>query len=1094
MVGKEATAVWRISMRWRNTRRIGADAARRLLLCVAAVFICCVDDTTTFAQNVSSEPIRVSGDSARRWNIADAQALLFEGDCVLQHEGSQLQAKSVLMVTDGPRGKVRTRLVIDGVPNHKRSGELTNRPITATIYTVDDPIVQSPRYRRPPEHPPALLKYLPDSNPAIAQVQFQSDASIPPPFQVPPPHSGLPEQPFSQSTQPSLQRGPSDLPIGGIDADSIAIESPAGQQTALQPPIITDGSGFLSPAPSQGLVVDNIPPAPVTFGDGATSGGWLFTVGGGSRSVEVKARNASMPPDFSNQNRDNLNETVVVARGGVTVLVRDVSAQLPTGRSIDFGTVSLSADRIVLWMPTFADLFSGKADLSQSQGELYLEGDIVFRQGSRVIYAERMYYNVAQERGVVLDAETITTIPEYQGIVRLKADVMQQIALGNFVAFDAALTSSRLGVPRYWLQSQRLQLNDRPRTVTDEQTGQPRVERQPWVSSNNNFVYLGGVPVWYWPRFSTSLEFPNFYLSGANFKNDNTFGTQVLLDWDLFQLLGIENAPKGVKWELTTDYLSDRGPALGTELSYRLPGLFGVPGPAIGFFDAWLIDDRGNDRLGNDRLSVAPEESTRGRALRRHRQYLPNDYEFIAELGWISDRNFLEQYFENEWDQDKDHDTSIRLRKYLGSNLIDLAASTQFNDFFTETERLPSLDHYLLGASRGNLLTYSAHNQVSYSKLNVADAPIDPAEAAEQSPLPGEADEEGLIASTQHELTLPVALGPVKVVPFVSGEASYYGEALDGDSLTRLIGQAGIRASLQMSKSDPTIQSSLLNVRGLAHKLDWTAEYFYADSDTNFEELPLYDPLDDDAQEQFRRRFIQDNFGLFLPGEFDPRTFALRQGLQRNVTNPSDVIADDLEQFRLGLHQRWQTKRGLPGRERIVDLLQFDVDLTIFPDEDRDNFGEAVGPLTYDFRYHIGDRFTLLTDGYIDFFDDGLRSISAGLRSSRPGTGDWYIGLLSLEGPISSTVLRGSINYRVDEKWILSGGTTFDFGSTGNIGQSFGFTRIGESLLVRLGVNVDSGRDNVSAGFSFEPRFWPSKRLGRLGGALIPPPGVDGLE
>ena len=56
-----------------------------------------------------------------------------------------------------------------------------------------------------------------------------------------------------------------------------------------------------------------------------------------------------------------------------------------------------------------------------------------------------------------------------------------------------------------------------------------------------------------------------------------------------------------------------------------------------------------------------------------------------------------------------------------------------------------------------------------------------------------------------------------------------------------------------------------------------------------------------------------------LPPQFDPRTFALRQGLQRLVASPSDVIADDLEQFRVGLHQRWQTKRGLPGRERIVD-------------------------------------------------------------------------------------------------------------------------------------------------------------------------------
>ena len=194
------------------------------------------------------------------------------------------------------------------------------------------------------------------------------------------------------------------------------------------------------------------------------------------------------------------------------------------------------------------------------------------------------------------------------------------------------------------------------------------------------------------------------------------------------------------------------------------------------------------------------------------------------------------------------------------------------------------------------------------------------------------------------------------------------------------------------------------------------------------------------------------------------------------------------------MHQRWQTKRGLQGKERIIDLLQFDVDTTLFPKSQRDNFSESIGPTTYNLIYNVGDRFAILSDGYFDFFSSGLKSISAGLRSSRPGVGDVYVGLLSLRGPISSTVLRANLDYRLNEKWIASAGAAYDFDDAGNIGQTLSLTRIGESMLLRIGVNVDEGRDNVGIGFSLEPRFWPSPRLGRIGGGLIPPPGVDGLE
>jgi hypothetical protein len=91
-------------------------------------------------------------------------------------------------------------------------------------------------------------------------------------------------------------------------------------------------------------------------------------------------------------------------------------------------------------------------------------------------------------------------------------------------------------------------------------------------------------------------------------------------------------------------------------------------------------------------------------------------------------------------------------------------------------------------------------------------------------------------------------------------------------------------------------------------------------------------------------------------------------------------------------------------------------------------------------------------------------------------------------------LLNTSINYRMNEKWIAVGGTSIDLGKTGNIGQSIGLTRIGESFLIRVGATVDSGRDNISYNFNIEPRFFPTRGLGTVAGQAIPPAGLYGLE
>ena len=175
--------------------------------------------------------------------------------------------------------------------------------------------------------------------------------------------------------------------------------------------------------------------------------------------------------------------------------------------------------------------------------------------------------------------------------------------------------------------------------------------------------------------------------------------------------------------------------------------------------------------------------------------------------------------------------------------------------------------------------------------------------------------------------------------------------------------------------------------------------------------------------------------------------------------------------------------------------MTLDIGGTVFPKDDRDNFGEQVGLLNYDFRWHLGDRLTFLCDGFADAFGGGMRKVTAGSVISRPGVSNAYLGIRSIEGPFSSSVIIGSASYRMSKKWIVTAGGAVDLGPTGNIGQTLSFTRVGESFLIRTGFNADVSRGNVGAVFAIEPRFLPtSSRLGRIGGVQIPPAGAYGLE
>ncbi len=797
-------------------------------------------------------------------------------------------------------------------------------------------------------------------------------------------------------------------------------------------------------------------------------------------------------------------EQTIVGTGGVKVVIDDPGLETITLPGQPAGgrakQVVILADNVIGW--------DSKQPNGQARNEIYLEGNIVFAQGTRVIYADQMYYDASTSQGTIFNADMLTPAGEYQGLVRLKADVIQQVNENNLQAYGSAFTSSRLGLPRYWLQSEGIGITRHetpafdPRTgqaLFNPQTGLPLMKEEYLAEAQGNAVYLAGIPTIYWPKFQTNLNDPGFYLSRAKIGNDQIFGTRIETAWNLYKLLGLRNTPENTRWIGLLDYFSERGVGFGSEFDYRFnDGLFGIPGQVNGSYRSWFINDDGLDTLGRDRGNLVPEESFRGRIQGRHRHRFSPGFSLRAELGYVSDRNFLEQFYQREWDTQKDFTTGLWLERNLGTDSFNLTADLQLNDFHTQTSWLPRFDHFKLGDRLGRF-TWNAHSHAGYARFRVADFPTDPTDLAPFDRLAWEATEtEGFRVGTRQEISLPIQTAGGKIVPYLLGDVTYWQQDINGDDSLRGFVQTGIRASTSIWKVDPTIQSTLWNVNGLAHKVTFDADLYFAESSKSLDEFPLLDPLDDDAQEHFRRRFPFETFGIPIGGDvplqFDERVFALRSGLQRYVTSPSAEIADDQVALRLGARQRWQTKRGLPGDERIFDWLTLDSEIVYYPDPNEDNFGAGFGQFNYDLRWHLGDRFSLVSDGYFDFFGQGLRTASFGSVITRPDVGNLFLGFRTIEGPISSNIINANVSYRMSDKWGLTANTAFDLGDSGRLGQAINLIYIGESFLWRLGFNADFSRDNVGFQFGFEPRFVSKGRLFNPGGLPIAPASSRWLE
>lgn len=1058
------------------------------------------------ARNVpgDSKPILLYADAVTTWTEGGQRVILLTGKVLAEQGVVHVRAQRAVAWVDEEHWR-RTRiqhldLYVEGDVHLENGAESRSGPKAlvelntrgelklkaqgskvAQQSRIDDPLYVRAKVER---FPPDLV--LPAT--AVQRTSAREAVSVPPP---PSPAVGpapAPPAPPPAPRLPTLQTpiyDPSQSLPGPGPPPPPAAPPPSTHGPSLQPVPLT---GPALPAPMPGTLPGSVPEAPGPIADAPP------------RIISIRERTSA--PYQAQSFPLPTGEQAILITGGVIVTVRNLA---------NLGLIDIEADRLILWSRgNTQELFQGmRGSQGQTSKELefYLSGNVEIRQQegpvNRTLRAEQIYYDVNRNVAVAVSADVEFKQPGLPDPIHLRADELLQLSTTQFKAVRAEVFTSRLpsdpGIKVYVTEAtvDEKRIPRRSifgRQVVNRQTGLPETEPQRIFRGRNMFLEVEDVPIFYLPFIQGDVEDPLGPLEQFRFSHDRVFGSQVYTTFNGYDLFGLDPLA-GTRWRLDVDYLSKRGPALGTDFDYFGNDLFDVPSRYTGLIKAWGLNDDGRDILGGGRGEAEPHPDWRGRFLWRQNWWeLPAGFTVQTQASLLSDKNFFEQFYKQEFDLDIDQETFAYVKQQQNNWAWTLLAEPRLRDWVTETEWLPKGDGYLIGQSFFELLTYNVHASAGYAQLRPTEEPPPPI-------LPTDVRVDTGRFDLWQDLSLPFNLGAVRLVPYGVLDLTHYTEDRTGADTGRLYGGGGGRASLPLSRLYPEAQSDLFNLNGINHKIVLSGNYFNVHSDTPFGLLPQLDRLDDDATDQARRGItprlpaFNPRHGRFLATSplFNPQIYAIR----RLVDNRVDTL-DTIEVLQADLRQRWQTKRGYPGMQHIIDWMTLDLSASYFPDSNRDNFGEDFAFLEYDWTWNIGDRTALTSSGWYDPIDDGARLFAVGAHFNRPDRTSLFLGYRQID-PLESRAVTGAVSYVFSPKYAVTGSSTFDFGVNQHHSLSNGLTltRMGSDLQVSLGFTYNALQNNFGMTFELLPNLVPANRRftsGQLLGsnATGPFPGMRG--
>ena len=702
----------------------------------------------------------------------------------------------------------------------------------------------------------------------------------------------------------------------------------------------------------------------------------------------------------------------------------------------------------------------GPARLSDQLGRevagAYLEGNVILTRGEQMIRTPQVYYDFENERALMLDAVMRTPILDRNVPLYVRARQVRQLSSTEFAARRAMISTSEFHTPHVYLGAEKVFVTDRtPRDEAGRITGIAAGQYKAYDTTLN----VEGVPILYWPYSQGDFQQTENTLRSAKFGYSDDFGITAQTKWYLFKLLGLQ-MPDGWDSALRLDYFSERGPGVGVDFDYETENYFGL-------FRGYYINDHGDDELG-PLFSGPPEHDNRGRVTWRHRQYLPKDWELSLEVDYLSDPTFLWEFFPSQW-FDEPHDTAVYLKKQRDNWAFTLLGQWRINDFITQTEHLPDAAFHLIGEPLGEFASLFSETHVGAVRFRPADClnasnsdpdflnpdvyrflgvtPCYPWPVAYAPPQGRAADSSRVTfrAVTREEVHVPLKIGDFKLAPFATGRVGYWGDSPAEGGLTQGYGNIGARFGTQFWRLFEEVTSRLFDVNGVRHVIKPEFTGWLAAANKNSSDLFPFD---------------QSIEGI-----------------------------NDFSGASLAVRQRWQTKRGGPGRWRVVDWITWDVQMGVFDDApdnqtpightylSRPENSIARNNITSDFSYRISDTTAILSDCNWDMTDGNMDLFNISYAVERTPRFSYFVGYRKIHDTDSNLLGIGA-NYEINTKHTVAVREYFDLerGDT----ETFDITIIRRfpRWYAALTFGVDNIEDNVNVSVSVWPEGVPEAAIG----------------
>ena len=741
-------------------------------------------------------------------------------------------------------------------------------------------------------------------------------------------------------------------------------------------------------------------------------------------------------------------EEVVTIIGRILILWQqdDEAAQSST-------LFELRADSLVVWRGgAGAAQPAGEAAAIQETGvsQIYVAGDVQFRQGQRTILADELYYDLRQQRALAKGVVMSTYDPTRNIPIYVWAKELRQLGANEFEGQDITLTTSEFWTPQLSFQAAKIHVLD------EGDTAEPRgflPDSSLDVELRDVAFKYGNITLLKLPVVRSDREVSDVPIRSIHVGHNKAYGTSVETRWFLSRILGLRE-PEGTDASLALDYYGDRGMGGGADVSYERDNYFGS---VLGY----AIDDHGDDRLSRTRKDVAVPDEMRGRFKLQHRHFLPYSWQLTAEVSYLSDKNFLEQFYRTEFNIGKEQETLLHLKRIEDNWGLAFLGKTRINDFMDQVEELPTAEFHLTGQSLfDDRLTFFSDNQVSRYRYRFSpENPLD------------EPDEFFTFTGTRNELDMPLTVGDSKVVPFVAGTFGYddgagFQSKIDGEPMSGedaiWIGEAGVRMSTQPFWCVyPSVESRLLDLHQLRH--------------------------------------------------------IVRPSITAVAYTESDAVAEQRDTLDLEIAQRWQTKRGPAGHRRTVNWIELDMDFvwvndssdelagpdrfiwsypfiplanragTVIPPLDRrttDLFGPRHNYVSTETILRLTDTTAVLSDLYFDMQDGVIEQFDVGFSRLCWPNLSYYLGSRYLRdigtelGERGSNALTFAATYVLDSRYTAVFSEQYDVDYGANIRTDITLIRKYHRMNLALTFSIDDSLDEQRIVFSLWPQGVPELSFG----------------